>query len=305
MAPIRVTVHQCPFCRQRPYVQRGRLNQHLRTKHPKEFKEDIDKLVDPSARFTPPPAPVGTVPDGYEQLVQLSRPLTSLETRLKMTNKVIEQDYDSFDEGEDLDDVSGLRPMEIDSENLFSSSAQHQLEYPDNILIIGINETYRRSCFQDLWKPFRSGYEFKLARWMVDANLSKKSIDRFFNKGLARTPPPVNPGKADGVCYTSAYTFSKLLDDLDPDLNIHSWKPKAVEYVGTGLVEFRYCGIEAMIRSIFKQPSHEPYMVYKPIKEYDGPDKRYRLFSGLHTGDWWWRMQVCSFLLVDFQVLIE
>src|SRR5690606_31993275 len=90
------------------------------------------------------------------------------------------------------------------------------------------------------------------------------------------------------------YTLSKLFDDLDPDLNIDSWKIMAVDHVGTGLVEFRYRNMEAMVRSIFKQPSHEPYMVYSLVKEYDRPDKGYCLLSGIHTGDWWWSIQLYS-----------
>ena len=57
------------------------------------------------------------------------------------------------------------------------STAQHWTAFPGDILIIGINETYQTDCFQDIWKPFKSGYEFKLARWMLDVNLSKKAID--------------------------------------------------------------------------------------------------------------------------------
>src|SRR5690606_37318896 len=317
MAPIRVHQYQCQFCQQRLYLQRGRLNHHLKTKHPKEFEEEMEKLASNSARFTPPPAPVGTVPDGYERLIQLARPLTSLTTRITTTNQVDEQDYDSPDEiTEDLADdptgdlaanhmlTGGVREslgLNIDLDSRMAdieqlSTAQHRTAFPGDILIVGIDEIYRTDCFQDIWKPFKSGYEFKLARWIVDTNLSKKAIDRFFNECLARTPPPAsaNPGGVEVDCFTSAYTLSKLLDDLDPDLNIDSWKIMAVDHVGTGLVEFRYRSVEAMVRSIFKQPSHEPYMVYSPVKEYDGPDKGYRLLSGIHTGDWWWRMQVYS-----------
>lgn len=313
MASLSVTAYQCPYCTQRPYIQRGRLNRHMKMKHPREFKEDMDRLVDPNIHVNPLPAPVGTVPDGYDQLVQLSHPLTSFETRLKTTNRVEEEDYDSPEELEGVD--SGLAmdidtavdldtTMDLDMDWL--PTAQHQINYPDDVLILGIDETYRTRIIQDIWKPFRSGYEFRLARWFVDANVPKRHIDSFFNDGLARTPPPVTPGGADGESFTSAYTLAKLLDDLDPDLSINSWKIMAVDHVGTGLIEFRYRSVEAMIRNIFKQPSHEPYMVYMPVKDYDGPDRGYRLLSGIHTGDWWWRMQVSIFLLLlVIRVLID
>src|SRR5690606_9540128 len=217
MAPIRVHQYQCQFCQQRPYVQRGRLNHHLKTKHQKEFEEEMEKLASDSARFTPPLSPVGTVSDGYERLIQLARPLTSLTTRITTTNQVDEQDYDSPDEiTEDLaDDPTGdlaanhmltgsmheslrldtdLDSRMADIEKL--STAQHRTAFPNDILIVGIDEIYRTACFQDIWKPFRSGYEFKLACWIVDANLSKKTTHCIVIKGLVRTPPPAsaNPG---------------------------------------------------------------------------------------------------------------
>jgi hypothetical protein len=267
------------------------LNNHMKARHPEEYQADIDRLVDPNVHFTPPPAPVGTVPDGYDRImVELLRPLTSLETRLMTSNNVEEEDYDSPDEA----DGTGMDLDELDP----SMAAQHLVEFPGEIIVIGVDEGNRKDCLDltTLWRPCRSGYEFKLARWMMDANLSKQSIDRFFNEGLARIPPP-NADGSEGTCYTSAYTFCNLLDNLDSALNIHSWKPMAVDHVGTGLIEFRYRSVEAMIRHIFKQPSHAPYMIYKPIQEFDGVEKKYKLLSDLHTGAWWWRAQVFEALL--------
>src|SRR5688500_1548756 len=102
MPPMRVS-YQCPHCRFKPYVQRSRLNNHIRDHHPEEYQRnlvDLEKLVDPKVRLTPPPAPVGTIPDGFERImVELQRPLTSLETRITTTNQIEADDYDSADEG--------------------------------------------------------------------------------------------------------------------------------------------------------------------------------------------------------------
>lgn len=251
--------------------------------------KDLEKLVDPAVQVTPPPAPVGTVPDGYERImVQLVRPLTSLETRVTTTNQVEDDDYDSPDE-----DGSNVE-MPVDPILMNDKApALHLVEFPVDVKVVGVDNTTRYPAFNGLWRPFRSGYEFKLARWMMDANLSKQSIDRFFNEDLARTPP-INHDGTEGTCFTSAYTLSNLLDDLDSELHISSWKKWAVDHTGIGLIEFRYREVETMIRHIFKQPSHEPYMVYKPVQEFSGPTKEYRLLSDLYTADWWWKMQVCD-----------
>jgi hypothetical protein len=204
---------------------------------------------------------------------------------------VEEEDYDSPDEM-DADGSAELMDLD-DPEDPLMAAAQHQVEFPGEVEVIRDDKDNRNNCLdlKSLWMPFRSGYEFKLARWMMDANLTKQSIDRFFNEGLARTPPP-NADGTEGTNYTSAYTFCNLLDNLDSALSIRSWKIMAVDHVGTGLIEFRYRSVEAMIRHIFKQPSHAPYIVYKPVQEFESAEKRYRLLSDLHTGGWWWRMQV-------------
>ena len=245
--------------------------------------------MDPTTELTPPPAPVGTVPDGYERImVELQRPLTSLETRVTTTNQVEDDDYDSLDED---DGDMPVPPMESELHDM--GPAQHLVEFPVDVEVVGIDNSARYPAFEALWQPFRSGYEFKLARWMMDANLSKQSIDRFFNEDLARTPPPNHDG-TEGNCFTSAYTLSNQLDKLDSDLAISSWKKWAVDHTGFGLIEFRYREVETMIRHIFKQPSHEPYMVYKPIQEFSDLTKEYRLLSDLCIADWWWGMQVCE-----------
>ena len=292
-APTRIS-HQCPHCRFKPYVQRGRLNNHIRDKHPEEYKQslqDLEKLVDPSVELTPPPAPVGTVPDGYERImVELLRPLTSLETRVTTTNLVEDDDYDSPDDDELLAEITG---NQSESSSNQIAPAQHLVEFPVDVDVVGVDYATRYPALDDLWRPFRNGYEFKLARWMMEANLTKESINRFFNEDLARTPPPNRDG-TEGNCFTSAYTLSNMLDNLDSELVISRWKKWAVDHSGIGLIEFRYRGVEAMICHIFKQPSHEPYMVYKPIQEFTSPTRKYRLLSDLHTGAWWWKMQVCK-----------
>jgi len=303
MPPARV-LHQCPHCRFKPYIQRGRLNNHIRDHHPDQYQQnlqDLEKLVDPAVELTPPPAPVGTVPDGYERIMmELRRPLTSLETRVTTTNQVEDDDYDSPDELEDDDNID-VDMSAFDSVSASASAisdkapAQHLVEFPADVEVVGIDNATRYPAFETLWRPFRSGYEFRLARWMMDSNLSKQSINRYFNEDLARTPPPNRDG-TEGTCFTSAYTLGNMFDDLDSDLGISAWKKWAVDHTGVGLIEFRYRGVEIMIRHIFKQPSHEPYMVYKPIREYSDSTKEYRLLSDLHTADWWWEMQVCESL---------
>ena len=125
--------------------------------------------------------------------------------------------------------------------------------------------------------------------------MKKKHVRSFFNKGLAKDPPP-NCDGSHGSCFTSAHTMDKLLDAMDPEMGKESWTNRVVHHEGYGDIEFHFRDLEKVIRHIFKQPAHESYMVYKPIKEWDSPDRGYRVISEMHTANWWWKVHVRCFL---------
>lgn len=302
--------HSCQHCRRHPYAQLGRLVAHVKKHHPDKWAvdllamdEDASSVGDVSTReSTPAPLTeeglklVEYAANYQRLLIGLTRPLTSLETRLKTTNQVDEEDYDSEQEdGEnDLGETDPTQPQPSQATATATATppaGTHVVEFPSEITVIGCDMSNQSFDRETIWRPFKSGYEFKLARWFMDNMVSKRAIDLFFNDGLARVPPPSMDG-SEGECFTSAYTLCNILDDLDPDLAPSSWKPWAVDHQGAGLIEFRYRSVEKMIRHIFKQQSHAPYMVYKPVREYTGPDEEYRLYSELHTAEWWWKMQV-------------
>lgn len=318
LIPTKPKGHRCTHCRRHPYAQLGRLVAHVQKRHPTEWLKDLKAMEeegdessvgDPSTReSTPSATPSANQADqaiqvqhaaNYQRLlIGLMRPLTSLETRLRTTNQIDENDYDSDDDSGPTNDDFVMQTSEPESSSQQEppsapppAATQHLEEYPTEVKEIGIDMSNQSFDLATLWRPFRNGYEFKLARWFMDAMVSKKWIDLFFNDGLAREPPP-NMDGSEGECFTSSYTLCNLLDDLDPDLAPSSWKPWAIDHHGVGLIEFRYRSVEKMIRHIFKQQSHTPYMVYKPVREYTAADKEYRLFSELHTAEWWWKMQV-------------
>lgn len=226
----------------------------------------------------------------FTRVLHLLRPLTSLVTRIHTSLDLEAADYDSDPEPEPQTSGEAHSHSETDSSPEESqkpppSRIEH---YPTQPTVLRVEESTPDQ--EALWYPFRSGYEFKLAKWMMDSNLSKAQIDAFFNKGLARVPP-VNSDESEGTCFTSSYTLGNLLDGLDEDLNIDSWHRAAVDHYGTGLIEFRYRSLEKMIRHIFAQQSHEDYMVYMPYKEFDSATG-YRIYSETASAQWWWHMQV-------------
>ena len=53
---------------------------------------------------------------------------------------------------------------------------------------------------------------------------------------------------------------------------------------------FNYRNVIGCVRYLIRQITYRPDMVYAPIREYDSSGDR--LYSEMHTADWWWETQV-------------
>lgn len=55
------------------------------------------------------------------------------------------------------------------------------------------------------------------------------------------------------------------------------------------------------LRSLFDDPEFVPHLVFLPEHHYAEPDHTTRLFYDMHTGRWWWGVQVLqSFISSNF-----
>ena len=46
------------------------------------------------------------------------------------------------------------------------------------------------------------------------------------------------------------------------------------------------------IRALYGEPEFARHLVFLPERHYSDPDKLQRLFHDMHTGKWWWAVQV-------------
>lgn len=294
MPPSRISPYQprlsCPHCHHKPFVVPGRLKAHIKRAHEYQYALEEEILNNPAVVF---PAPPPTADDlDPSKIFDLHHSLHVNPSRVTTTNEVEDDDFDSDVEGTPLDEQPA-GSMDLDDEQKTEeTTGSFRVEYPGDIHELGTDNSMRETYLdkERIWLPFKSGYEFQLARWMLDAGLAKTHIQNFFNWGLARTPPPNEDG-TPGTCFTSPYILDNHLDILDPELGPKSWTTKAVRHEGTGLIEFKFRGLERMIRHIFKQPHHADYMIYKPVREFDSPEQQYRVIGDMHTAEWWWKMQ--------------
>jgi len=96
-------------------------------------------------------------------------------------------------------------------------------------------------------------------------------------------------GCTDSRSCRSAYTLRQHLDILDPFRESLVWAEASIDD-GRPATTFYYRNIIDGVRYVIRQVSYRADIVYAPIREYDRIGER--IYSGMHTADWWWDMQV-------------
>ena len=56
--------------------------------------------------------------------------------------------------------------------------------------------------------------------------------------------------------------------------------------------EFYHRDIIQCIKVLYGNPELAPFLAHSPEKHYTAPDKKSRIYSEMHTGKWWWKVQV-------------
>jgi hypothetical protein len=134
------------------------------------------------------------------------------------------------------------------------------------------------------WSPFRSAHDFKLARWFIENATPKTGIDKFFNMGLAAS---------DGS-FSSGHTLRKLISKMDIDIGENSWSTQEMEFCGSTETLY-YRNPVQIISYLLRQRAYVNDLVYAPIREFNTDGER--VYSEMHTAEWWWETQVKLFHL--------
>ena len=87
----------------------------------------------------------------------------------------------------------------------------------------------------------------------------------------------------------SGYTLQQHLDILDPFHELLVWAEASIDDGGHATT-FYYRNIIDWVRYLIRLVVCSSDMFYAPIREYDSSGER--VYSEMHTADWWWDMQV-------------
>jgi len=221
--------------------------------------------------------------------------LTDRETDLSEANEPIEHsnlDYESDPAGDTggserdaPDDTLRREPKtEVLEDNTYPVAAEQE-DYPGAGEAIGEVKEYKEEC-RDLcenpWAPFASAQGFKLASWFIESKVSKTRINDYFSHGI---------GNSTSVGYSSMHTLENLLRHFDPYSPYLEWLEGHVED-GQRTLPFFCRNVLDCVRYLLRQIAYRDDLVYAPCREYD--QSGHRIYSEMHTADWWWDVQVLA-----------
>lgn len=139
-----------------------------------------------------------------------------------------------------------------------------------------------------LYHPFDSEVDYALAFWFYQEKVTKGARDRFFRDHRLKSLHQF-------LKYQNSDDLINLEDRISQGLNIDGWKQRRFTIQpmisGASPVEYSiiYRNIITVLRFLLGHRAFREDMVFEPVRQYNSDDKR--IYSEMHTGDWWWETQ--------------
>jgi len=256
---------KCPFCR-RKYIRSGAFEKHLRTAH-----ANLDIVL------------VSTV--GYLSSGDIINDVETSMLHHPEASKLPDSDHepDPDPTGHERDAFTVHQSDTEIRDNSTSSLSGTQQDYPRageaSRDVDGFEQENSNLC-QDPWAPFSCAQGFKQASWFIQSKVPKSRINEYFSSGLVSSAL---------VGYSSMHTRENHLRSLDPHSSYLQWFEGQVDD-SKRTQPFFYRNVRDCVRYLLCQIADQDDLVYAPWREFDPNGER--IYAEMHTGDWWWEVQV-------------
>jgi len=130
------------------------------------------------------------------------------------------------------------------------------------------------------WEPFANAKDYDLAKWFVEAGTTMVDIDSFFNRGLCGLPGS----------FSSSRDLKKLIHTMESKQKTPEWHQGTAKDVHGAPLEFYYRKALECVKNLLSRVHLSEAFVWAPERHYNARNER--LYSEMHTADWWWNMQV-------------
>ncbi|KAE9389338.1 hypothetical protein BT96DRAFT_1070394 [Gymnopus androsaceus JB14] len=162
----------------------------------------------------------------------------------------------------------------------------HSEDPPNNPLPLPINPSTSPSLRDQMFSPFASEMDWRIAEWVVKDSIGHKSFDRLLSI----------PGVVEklGLSYKNVAGLHKAVDSIRPRAG--EWKVRRLRFKDRPDEAFilRYRDILEAVKSLWGDPALAKHLVYRPKKVFQDAEKEKRCYSEMWTGKWWQYTQVHS-----------
>ncbi|KAI9429265.1 hypothetical protein H4582DRAFT_1827220 [Lactarius indigo] len=129
------------------------------------------------------------------------------------------------------------------------------------------------------WAPFRSQCDWEVACWAKMRGPSSSAVTE-----LLAIPEVV---ERLGLSYSTSNELNSIIDKLPGP---PPFKSDVLE-VGGEHLQFHHRDIILCIQALFGKPEFARDLVFAPERHYADAERICRVYSEMHTGDWWWSVQ--------------
>ena len=98
-----------------------------------------------------------------------------------------------------------------------------------------------------------------------------------------------------GLSYSSARELNHIIDTLP---GLQPFKSQDFTIRGETLT-FYFCDVMQCIQALYGDPEFAHELVFVSERHYLDPECTCRVYSEMHTGDWWWAVQVITSIFLN------
>ena len=166
-----------------------------------------------------------------------------------------------------------------------------------------IYQSTQDSFGECLWAPFRSERDWEIARWAKTRGATSSALAELLAipKVCAQFLLLFHVTKAIwkvvddlGLSYSTPKDLNGIIDDLLPGRPPFQCQDLVI---AGDTFQFYSRDLLQCIRTLYGDPEFAQDLVFVPERHYTDLERKSRVYNEMHTGDWWWAVQVCSLIL--------
>ncbi|KAH9972923.1 hypothetical protein BJV77DRAFT_968508 [Russula vinacea] len=142
-------------------------------------------------------------------------------------------------------------------------------------------QSMRESPCQNIWAPFNSQCDWEVTHWAKTHGSTSSAVT-----GLLAIPEVV---EKLGLSYRNVNELNKIIDQALPGRP--TFKRKELIIDGQSQ-ELYFREIIPCIRSLYGDPRLVHDLVFAPERHYTDETRTCRIYNEMHTGNWWWLVQL-------------